>query len=218
MISQQIQHIDDCLVRMKNSELHKGSSSKSDSPRDEKPVWIKSAPLLKAISKLELGNAKFELVRTDVLREQHFGTTSTFPFSLRLTFRQAADSSPIPVELEHQAGLILRCIAGLTVPLVASRTPSMQVSVDRELAYSVNVGDGVPLHLFDISVGDCQARFLEMRSDEDEGFFNVYVTPSTESLKAAIAGTEMRRVVMTRLASAFERFLPVPVLFGKEAP
>lgn len=216
LIEKQLQHIQESLSRWNSA----GSRNESPSPHHrvpaDRPTWNKSGPVMKVISELHLGNIRFDLVGIGVTDDEHIGeSTYVFPKSMHLTFRLASDSGKIPSELRHKAGLLLRCIVGQTVPIVASRTPSMQIFVDRDLQYCVNVGSGVPLHLFNIAVGGNQARFLEMRSDEDQSDFHVYVTPSGEYLKNAIIETAQRGIVMSHLADAFTPFRQIPLDFAK---
>jgi hypothetical protein len=186
-------------------------------PIDVSPVrapgeleWASSRDLAAAIREEALDGLRFAL--RDIARD---GCDETLEPDLTLTFSALAT---IPAEKRHRAGLALRCIVGLTAPVVAATTPVVRAFLvgDR---YTVALGPGVPLPLFMATATGAPGLPLKTTSEErdddiGETEYRVSIICPMFCLGGPPGASASHERVLDLIAQGFERLRPRTVVLA----
>jgi tetratricopeptide (TPR) repeat protein len=170
--------------------------------------WQTSGGLKKAVVDVGLEGIGFQLIKVDVAAASEDDLYEGDV--LRISF-SALNS--VPQGKEHAAGLALRCIVGLTLPLVAATIKGLKVDVP-DMPYTVNLGSGVPLSLviFTSKVG--QAVSLKAASREENANWYVELKPATLPIGDMRQAERLQKQIFEQLKPAFESLKPQHIILG----
>jgi hypothetical protein len=164
---------------------------------NEAPLhWTTNDALKRAIGASGVASLSFEL-RQVVVEEG----------DLKLTFYPTGS---VPADKEHVAGLALRCVVGLTLPLVAANAKGVRV-LPETAEYSVKLGSGVPLRAIVLQSGFNRAGPVQMRSAEEDGEWYVMTTHFT-TMDDYQRQLQMQSAVFRTLVPVFETLRQEPII------
>jgi len=116
-------------------DLMKSPSSGTETAISQSACWQTSNGLEQAIANSGLDGLRFELNAINIEEDYVAGDV------LLLTFRSL---DPVPQGKEHAAGLALRCIVGLTLPLLNTQASGLRLEALPN-SYTVGLGKGVQI-------------------------------------------------------------------------
>lgn len=160
--------------------------------------WQTNDSLKQAIAAAGVDGLQFQLVKVEVNPDG----------DLELRFRSLG---MVPVGKERKAGLALRSVVGLTLPLVATSVRDIQV-LNQPSLYGVSLGRGVAMPDIMLRFGAYQTGFLRVTSREANGVWYVGVESMRVSVENYWAQLQIQHQIFQKLVPAFEELKQQPIV------